>query len=106
MTSYIIDRPTVAPKNEGIAREWALCAHYNVERVKHDSLPYDKGSDLDAAGKHISIKASGFTLMSHLQSAASDSQETLFLPSAFPVDSSMISAKTIMAICGWQQTTD
>lgn len=64
MTSYIIDRPTVAPKNEGIAREWALCAHYNVERVKHDSLPYDKGSDLDAAGKHISIKASGFTLMS------------------------------------------
>lgn len=64
MTSYIIDRPTAAPKNEGIAREWALCAHYNIERAKHDSLPYDKGSDLDAAGKHISIKASAFTLMS------------------------------------------
>lgn len=66
MTTYTIDRPTTAtPKNEGIAREWALCHHYNVERTAHDSLAYDKGSDLDTAdGKHISIKASAFTLMS------------------------------------------
>lgn len=65
MTTYTISRPTTAaPKNEGIAREWALCAHYMVARTAHDAQPYDKASDLDAAGKHISIKASAFTLMS------------------------------------------
>ena len=63
MTTYTINRPAAAPKNEGIAREWALCAHYMVNRTSHDSLAYDKGSDLDANGKHISIKASAFTLM-------------------------------------------
>ena len=62
MTTYTIDRLTHA--NAGIAREWALCRHYMVERTAHDSLAYDKGSDLDADGKHISIKASAFTLMS------------------------------------------
>lgn len=62
MTTYTIDHLTHA--NAGIAREWALCRYYKVERTAHDALPYDKGSDLDAAGKHISIKASAFTLMS------------------------------------------
>lgn len=62
MTTYTIER--IEHKNAGIAREWALCHYYNVERTAHDSLAYDKGSDLDAAGKHISIKASAFTLMS------------------------------------------
>ena len=62
MTTYTIDHMTHA--NAGIAREWALCRYYKVERTAHDALPYDKGSDLDAAGKHISIKASAFTLMS------------------------------------------
>ena len=62
MTTYTIER--ISHKNAGIAREWALCRHYMVERTAHDSLAYDKGSDLDAAGKHISIKASAFTLMS------------------------------------------
>lgn len=62
MTTYTIER--INHKNAGIAREWALCRHYMVERTAHDSLAYDKGSDLDAAGKHISIKASAFTLMS------------------------------------------
>lgn len=62
MTTYTIER--IDHKNAGIAREWALCRHYMVERTAHDSLAYDKGSDLDAAGKHISIKASAFTLMS------------------------------------------
>ena len=62
MLKYATNR--VENKNAGIAREWALCAHYMVKRVKHDSLAYDKGSDLDTAdGKHISIKASAFTLM-------------------------------------------
>lgn len=63
MTTYTINRPAAAPKNEGIAREWALCAYYKVTRTSHDSLAYDKGSDLDAGSKHISIKASAFTLM-------------------------------------------
>ncbi len=62
MTTYTIDRMTHA--NAGIAREWALCRYYKVERTAHDAQPYDKASDLDAAGKHISIKASAFTLMS------------------------------------------
>jgi len=62
MTTYRIDR--ISHKNAGIAREWALCHHYMVERTAHDSAAYDKASDLDAAGKHISIKASAFTLMS------------------------------------------
>ena len=62
MTTYTINR--VDHQNAGIAREWALCRYYKVNRTAHDALPYDKGSDLDAAGKHISIKASAFTLMS------------------------------------------
>lgn len=62
MTTYTIER--LNHRNAGIAREWALCRYYKVERTAHDALPYDKGSDLDAAGKHISIKASAFTLMS------------------------------------------
>ncbi len=61
MITFAIDR--VEHKNAGIAREWALCHYYKVERTAHDSLAYDKGSDLDAAGKHISVKASAFTLM-------------------------------------------
>lgn len=62
MTTYTIEK--LNHKNAGIAREWALCRHYMVTRTAHDSLPYDKGSDLDTTdGKHISIKASGFTLM-------------------------------------------
>lgn len=62
MTVFEIER--ILHKNAGIAREWALCRYYKVERTAHDSLAYDKGSDLDTAdGKHISIKASAFTLM-------------------------------------------
>lgn len=62
MTTYTIEK--LNHKNAGIAREWALCRHYMITRTTHDNLPYDKGSDLDTTdGKHISIKASGFTLM-------------------------------------------
>ena len=62
MTTYTIDH--INHKNAGIAREWALCHYYKVERTAHDSKSYDKDSDLNANGKHISIKASAFTLMS------------------------------------------
>lgn len=61
MITYAV--PPIAHKNAGIAREWALCAYYNINRTAHDSLAYDKGSDLDVNDKHISIKASAFTLM-------------------------------------------
>lgn len=61
MTTFSIER--INHKNAGIAREWALCHYYNIDRTAHDSVPYDKGSDLDTGDKHISVKASGFTLM-------------------------------------------
>lgn len=65
MKCYKISRPTAAaPKNAGIVREWAMCAYHMVERTAHDAQPYDKASDLEAAGKRFSIKASAFTLMS------------------------------------------
>lgn len=63
MTIYTIEKQTNM-RNAGIEREWALCHHYGVERTKHDKVRYDQGSDLDVNDKHISIKASGFSLMS------------------------------------------
>lgn len=65
MNAYTINKintPTV--KNEGIAREWSLCAYHGICRTSHDHVPYDKGSDIDLADKHISVKASRFSLMS------------------------------------------
>lgn len=63
MNSYAIE--PMRHRNAGIAGEWALCRHHMVERTAHDNIAYDKGSDLVTAdGKHISIKTSGFTLMS------------------------------------------
>ena len=62
MTRYAIERQENI-KNTGIAREWALCSYYGIERTKHDNSRYDKNSDLNVNNKHISIKASGFTLM-------------------------------------------
>lgn len=55
---------SVSASNMGDAKEWAFCRYYGVERIKHDNVPYDKGSDLDVNDKHFSIKASAFTLMS------------------------------------------
>lgn len=51
-------------KNNGDRREWAVCAYEGVQRTKHDSIAYDKDSDVNAGERHISIKASKFTLMS------------------------------------------
>lgn len=63
MTTYTINAIQTT-NNAGIAREWALCHYYKVERTSHDHTAYDKDSDLNVGKKHISIKASGFTLMS------------------------------------------
>lgn len=61
MTTTTLTR--IPAKNEGDAREWSVCAFMGVERTKHDSLPYDKGSDCEAGDLHISVKSSAFTLM-------------------------------------------
>ena len=65
MTTANISRfAPVGVKNRGDAREWAVCAHMGVERGKHDSGAYDRDSDVNAGDLHISVKSSGFTLMS------------------------------------------
>ena len=51
-------------KNNGIRREWTVCAYAGIERTTHDHAPYDKDSDVNVGNRHISIKASKFTLMS------------------------------------------
>lgn len=51
-------------KNAGIAREHDLCAYYGIERTKHDNSNYATDSDINYNDLHISVKASGFSLMS------------------------------------------
>ena len=51
-------------KNEGDAREWAVCGSKGIERVKHDAGAYDTSSDVNCGSTHISVKASKFSLMS------------------------------------------
>lgn len=54
----------IAHANAGIAREWAVCRYFGIERVAHDSGAYDRDSDVNVGALHISVKASAFTLMS------------------------------------------
>ena len=63
MTTYNF-APASAPKNHGIAVEWGICSHYGITRVAHDHAAYDKDSDVNFGDKHMSVKASKFTLMS------------------------------------------
>ena len=51
-------------KNNGIAREWALCKYFGIERTKHDNGRYDTSSDIETETLNISVKATGATLMS------------------------------------------
>lgn len=53
----------ISAKNAGIAREWALCRYYGIERVSHDHTAFNVASDIDAGEKQISVKSSKFTLM-------------------------------------------
>jgi hypothetical protein len=55
--------PCTASKNAGDNREWALCSAYGLPRTTHDSKPYYCASDLEIGELKISIKASGFSLM-------------------------------------------
>lgn len=63
MTTYNF-APAHDPKNHGIAVEWGICSHYGITRVSHDRTAYDKDSDVNCGDKHMSVKASGFSLMS------------------------------------------
>ena len=56
--------PTASVKNAGITREWTVCSYVGITRVTHDHTSYDKDSDVNVGDRHISIKASKFTLMS------------------------------------------
>ena len=56
--------PAASVKNAGIAREWTVCSYVGITRVTHDHTSYDKDSDVNVGDRHISIKASKFTLMS------------------------------------------
>ena len=51
-------------RNAGIAREHDLCAYMGIERTTHDSTDYRTSSDICVGDRHISVKASAFTLMS------------------------------------------
>ncbi len=56
-----------APKQlvaNGDSREWAVCAYYGIDRISHDHTTYAAGSDTNVGDLHISVKSSGFTLMS------------------------------------------
>ena len=63
MKSYTIEHISAAT-NAGIAREHDLCHYFGIERTTHDNSDYRTNSDINIGNRHISVKASGFTLMS------------------------------------------
>ena len=63
MTSFTINH-TSTSTNAGIAREHDLCHYFGIERTKHDSSDYKSNSDICLGERHISVKASSFSLMS------------------------------------------
>lgn len=66
MKAYDIMRwkPVAAVKNDGDAKEWAVCGFKGITRVKHDNKPFDKDSDVNIGNEHISVKANKFSLLS------------------------------------------
>lgn len=62
MKSFAIEK--IENVNAGIAREWALCRYFGINRTSHDASAYDVASDIEADGMNISVKASAFSLMS------------------------------------------
>ncbi len=51
-------------KNFGIAAEHGLCDVFGITRTKHDNSSYCTNSDICVGNMAISVKASGFSLMS------------------------------------------
>lgn len=50
--------------NSGICAEFAYATICGVSNHKFDHISYNRGSDVNAGHRHISVKSSGFTLMS------------------------------------------
>lgn len=50
--------------NAGIKAELVYANLCGESGHKFDHVPYDRGSDVNAGHRHISVKSSGFTLMS------------------------------------------
>lgn len=66
MTTYHINTTqeiTTTARTHGDVCEWSLAHHYGICRMAHDSVSYDKGSDVNVGDKHISVKAARFSLM-------------------------------------------
>ena len=63
MKSFRINHISTA-RNAGIAREHDLCAHFGINRDKHDNINYRKASDIHFGNERISVKSARFTLMS------------------------------------------
>jgi len=61
MTTYRL--APVTARKPADAKEWAVCAHYDIQRCTHDAKAYDKASDVETADKRISVKSAKFTLM-------------------------------------------
>lgn len=49
--------------NTGIARERDYCISLGINRTAHDNNDYRTTSDIVIGNRHISVKSSGFTLM-------------------------------------------
>lgn len=62
MTTYFA--PHVTAKKKADAKEWAVAAHYNIERIKHDSEDCLRNSDVVSGEKNISVKSAHFSLLS------------------------------------------
>ena len=61
----LIDFANSDSTNYGIAREWAACRYFGIQRKTHDKTPYYEGSDIELSdGRNISVKAGEWSLMS------------------------------------------
>ena len=65
MTMYA-HLPTIEHHNAGIASQRALALYCGQVQTRQDDVRYNEGSDVVAFGMNISVKATGFTLMSSL----------------------------------------
>ena len=63
MTTYFA-APAAIAKSKADTKEWAVAAHYNVMRTKHDSDSCMNNADVVAGDKRISVKSARFSLLS------------------------------------------
>lgn len=63
MTTYFA-APAAIAKSKADTKEWAVAAHYNVMRIKHDSDSCVNNADVVAGDKRISVKSARFSLLS------------------------------------------